>query len=224
MVENGTTNCKWDTIIPFAPLWEAYKRVIKPNGAIVLFGSQPFTSALVMSNPKMFRDEWVWQKNRATRHLDAKKRPLKSHENIIVFGLKQPVYFPQKSAGHKITNTRHNGIGNLKKILEGRIEKSVYSPSTFRFPQSVQAFSVEAGKHGGLHPTQKPVALFEYLIKTYSNPGDLVLDNCIGSGTTAAACISTSRHYIGIEQNDEYFKVAVNRVRTTLPTLLTCME
>ena len=212
MVENGTTACKWDTVIPFAPLWEAYKRVIKPGGAIVLTAAQPFTSALVMSNPKWFKYDWAWNKNSSTCFVHAKHRPLGSHESVLVFGKGKTTYNPQMTAGKpyyrgELDNSKIETCPTKKgKLIIGKNETGL------RYPKTVIIFS-NANRLKNINPTQKPVALFEYLIKTYTNPGELVLDNCLGSGTTAVACLNTSRHYIGIEKDDEYFKIAVNRVR-----------
>ena len=195
-----TTACKW-TIIPFEPLWEQYKRIIKDNGAIVLTASQPFTSALVMSNFKMFKYEWIWEKTQATGHLDSKKKPMKAHENICVFYNKQPTYNFQKTFGHKrkvsLAKHKENTDKNQAEIYH-KADKFTDYDTTERYPRSVLVFSSDKQKCS-LHPTQKPVALFEYLIKTYTNEGDLVLDNCIGSGTTAIVCINTKRNFIGIE-------------------------
>ena len=173
----GTTACKWDTIIPFEPLWEQYKRIIKDNGAIVLTASQPFTSALVMSNVKMFKYEWIWEKSKATGYLNSKIMPMVAHENVLVFGKGKIKYNPQKISGkpynkgkaHRPTDVYGSQISVLVKNEDGT-----------RYPRTVQYF-ITAESQGRLHPTQKPVALFEYLIKTYTNEGDLVLDNCAGS-------------------------------------------
>ena len=220
----GTTACKWDTIIPFEPLWEQYKRIIKENGAIVLTASQPFTSALVMSNIKMFKYEWIWEKHKPSNFASAKKQPMKYHENICVFYKNQPVYNPQmierKSERIKqgqdvdyIGVSINKGELNSLKTISRNFKK--YSadtklPSMILTINAVQSNSQE--KKDGLHPTQKPVALFEYLIKTYTNEGDLVLDNCIGSGTTAVAAINTGRNFIGIEMEPKYVEIARERL------------
>ena len=204
----GTTACKWDTIIPFEPLWKQYKRIIKDNGAIVLTASQPFTSALVMSNIKMFKYEWIWEKTRGTGFLTATKIPLKVSENILVFYSKQPTYNPQKFKGKPYKahpgGSKSNGIygQNSSFLHKGNIKGEM-------FPRNIIKFKIERG----LHPTQKPVALFEYLIKTYTNEGDLVLDNCIGSGTTAVACINLKRNWIGIEKEEKYCNIANERIK-----------
>lgn len=209
----GTTACKWDVIIPFEPLWEQYKRIIKSNGAIVLTASQPFTSALVMSNPKMFRYEWIWEKDRASAFLDANKKPLKAHENILVFGEILPKYFPIKTINNKPSNVNGKAKGeHIKELLRGGIEHRIGGGKTDRFPRSVYKCNVPNHGEFGLHPTQKPVALFEYLIKTYTNEGETVLDNCAGSGTTAIACLNTNRNYILMEKEDKYFEMIENRI------------
>ena len=208
----GTTACKWDTVIPFEPLWEQYNRVIKENGAIVLFGSQPFTSALVMSNPKMFRYEWVWKKTIATNFMLVKKQPAKKHENILVFYKKQPTYNPQMETGkpykdkpRKRTVGIHGNAETIKKPIKNE---------GFRYPSTIQEFS--NGNNNNVHPTQKPVALLEYLIKTYTLEGETVLDNTMGSGSTGVACINTNRNFIGIEKDDKYFEIAKKRIEEAI--------
>jgi site-specific DNA-methyltransferase (adenine-specific) len=184
----GTTACKWDTIIPFEPLWEQYKRIIKDNGAIVLTASQPFTSALVMSNIKMFKYCWVWNKAKAANYVNAKKQPLKIHEDIAVF-CKGNNYNPQKTIG----KFRKKGGYTVNREVAVAQNPTVSFNDTY-YPKSILDFSVAGNKDSTLHPTQKPVALFEYLIKTYTNEGDLVLDNCAGSGTTGVACKNLNRN------------------------------
>lgn len=212
----GTTACKWDVLLPFEPLWEQYKRIIKNNGAIVLTASQPFTSALVMSNVNMFKYEWIWDKNKGSNIMLAKKQPLKVHENILVFGGSN--YFPQKtSVVGKIRDqrlekekiNRTDGAVTLKGAIKYADD---YDPSK-KYPTSIQYFPNHREKEEVFHPTQKPVALFEYLIKTYTNEGDLVLDNCAGSGTTGVACLNTKRNFILIEKNLEYCAIAQKRLR-----------
>lgn len=207
----GTTACKWDTIIPFEPLWEQYKRIIKDNGAIVLFGSQPFTSALVMSNPKMFRYEIIWIKHQATNPMFAKKGFLKAHENILVFYDKLPTYNPiieydKPYGGFK---TR---LGKKVGEVYGACLDSQHreNPNGERYPVSFVYFSNTNIKKQ--HPTQKPVTLFEYLIKTYTNEGETVLDNTCGSGSTGVACVNTNRNFIGIEMDEAYFEIASKRI------------
>ena len=202
----GTTACKWDTIIPFEPLWEQYKRIIKDNGAIVLTASQPFTSALVMSNIKMFKYCWVWNKAKAANYVNAKKQPLKIHEDIAVF-CKGNNYNPQKTIG----KFRKKGGYTVNREVAVAQNPTVSFNDTY-YPKSILNFSVAGNKDSTLHPTQKPVALFEYLIKTYTNEGDLVLDNCMGSGTTGVACVNLNRSFIGIEKDENYFKIAEQRI------------
>ncbi len=215
----GTTACKWDTIIPFEPLWEQYKRIIKDNGAIVLTASQPFTSALVMSNVKMFKYEWIWNKNKGSNIMLAKKQPLKVHENVLVFGGAN--YFPQmENVVGKIRDQR------LEKEKINRTDGAVtpkgaikyakdYDPSK-KYPTSIRLFTNHREKEQVFHPTQKPVPLLEYLIKTYTNEGDLVLDNCAGSGTTGVACKNTGRNYILMEKEQEYIDIINKRLVDTL--------
>jgi DNA modification methylase len=210
----GTTACKWDTVIPFEPMWEQLKRVTKKNGAIVLFGSQPFTSALVMSNIKMFKYEWVWEKSHPTGFGSAKTNPLKYHENITVFYSKAPVYNPQFWEGKpnhsmgKIVNG-----GEIRSQSYIKIKATQSQQSKKKYPKSVQKFNNPRTK--GMHPTQKPVALMEYLIKTYTNEGETVLDFTMGSGTTGVACKNLNRNFIGIELDKEYFEIAKERIETT---------
>ena len=211
----GTTACEWDAVIPFEPLWEQYERVIKDNGAIVLFGMQPFTSALVMSNPKLFKYDWCWKKPRGTGHLNANKQPLRDKEDILVFYKKQPTYNPQYTRGEPYTsksgkNSRvfEKGETTYGRFMKGR--EFANDNNGFRYPKQVLEFGVV--ERNTLHPTQKPVALFEYLIKTYTNEGEIVLDNCIGSGTTAIAALNTGRFFIGIEKDKHYYEIAVERV------------
>jgi site-specific DNA-methyltransferase (adenine-specific) len=209
----GTTACKWDTIIPFNKLWEQYERIIKPNGAIVLTASQPFTSALVMSNPKMFKYEWIWDKFVGNNIFQVKQQPIKQHENILVFSNGKINYTPimvrKDKPQHqcKYKNLYENGVTNkkAKQSLAGKIY-------THSYPKSILIYPKNKERHHSLHPTQKPVALFEYLIKTYTNEGDTVLDNCAGSGTTAIACLNTNRQFIVMEKEQEYYDIIVNRV------------
>jgi site-specific DNA-methyltransferase (adenine-specific) len=209
----GTTACKWDTIIPFEPLWEQYKRIIKDNGAIVLTASQPFTSALVMSNVNMFKYEWIWNKITGRGHLVAKHRPMAQHENILVFGDGKIKYNPQMVLMDKPQRgySSDGDVGNERtKIMGGRTTKQrevIYR--THKYPKTIITQGVD-GKY--LHPTQKPVALFEYLIKTYTNEGDLVLDNCAGSFTTAIAAENTKRNWICMEQLEEYCEIGKKRI------------
>jgi site-specific DNA-methyltransferase (adenine-specific) len=213
----GTTACSWDVVIPFEPLWKSYKRIIKDNGAIVLTGSQPFTSMLVMSNLEMFKYEWIWHKNSGTGFAVSKYQPMRYHESILVFAKSKTNYFPIKSErysiGSKMRNKYKMNVGNentshhvpMKKIIKK------YDSET-KSPESVICIKSVNNSIGKLHSTEKPVELFEYLIRTYTNENDLVLDNCIGSGTTAIACIKSNRNYIGIEKDDKYFEIAKNRI------------
>ena len=224
MVENRTTACKWDSVIPFAPLWEAYRRIVKPNGAIALFGSQPFTSALVMSNPKMFRYELIWDKvNRYTGHLSSAKIPLKRHENIVIFYSASPVFNKQFRDGSAfpVRSIQGNQGAHLGVLTNSRQKFRTRggNDGTQHNPCSIIPFKGKVNSEIGLHPTQKPVALLEYLISTYTNAGETVLDNTFGSGTTAVACINTGRRFIGIERDEHYFDVAVNRCKEALGTV-----
>jgi site-specific DNA-methyltransferase (adenine-specific) len=212
----GTTACKWDMIIPFDKLWEQYERIIKPNGAIVLTASQPFTSALVMSNIKLFKYEWIWEKNAGSNFGSVKYQPMKEHENILVFSKNKTNYYPIREV------RADSGFARQKTPIKFNTKTEVYAKSLHnemskkievdRCPRTVQKFYRERG----LHPTQKPVALFEYLIKTYTKEGETVLDNCIGSGTTAVACKQTGRNFIGIEMEQKYFDIATKRINETL--------
>ena len=205
----GTTACKWDVIIPFEPLWEQYKRIIKDNGAIVLTASQPFTSALVMSNVKMFKYEWIWNKITGRGHLVAKYRPMAQHENILVFGNGKVKYNPQMVLMDKPQKGKSMEASRTS-IMGGHTTKeSKIIIRTHKYPKTIITQGVD-GKY--LHPTQKPVALFEYLIKTYTNEGDLVLDNCAGSFTTAVACDNLKRNWICIEKEQMYCEVGIERI------------
>ena len=214
----GTTQCAWDTVIPFAPMWVQCKRVIKPKGAIVLFGSQPFTSALVMSNVEWFRYEWIWEKDKGANFLQGNIQPLKAHENLLVFAESSPLYYPQKI---KTQSPRKptNGVNNKARFEAGltvsRFVSSLQYEGGKLLPRTVQYFARNIPKGGTLHPTQKPVALLEYLIRTYTNEGETVLDNTMGSGTTGVACVRTSRSFIGIELDKHYYDTAVDRIEST---------
>jgi len=206
----GTTACKWDSVIPFEPMWAQLKRVIKPNGAIVLFGSEPFSSALRMSNIKMYKYDWVWDKRYPANYPQAKKQPMKRHENISVFGVNNPVYCPQMIKRDKpIKKGKNGGAEVFRKGLEREDYRGkVY---THQYPTAIQLFPTrKEGKK--VHPTQKPVALMEYLIKTYTNEGETVLDFTMGSGTTGVACRNTGRNFIGIENDLESFVPAAERI------------
>lgn len=211
----GTTSCKWDTIIPFEPLWEQYERIIKDDGAIILTASQPFTSNLVMSNLNLFKYEWVWNKSRPTDFPNANNKPMKKHENVLVFSKgttangsnRKMKYFPQGliSKEHKVKRTSRGFQG------ERHNQKNEYISKLTNYPNSQLNFPSE-GKT--IHPTQKPVPLFEYLIKTYTNEGETVLDNCMGSGTTAIASLNTNRNFIGFELDENYYKLANERIES----------
>ena len=203
----GTTACKWDTVIPFEPLWEQYNRIIKDNGAIVLFGSEPFSSALRMSNIKNFKYDWIWNKKLAGNGILAKKQPLKIHEIVSVFN--SGIYIPQMTKGRY----RKKMTGGIKEseITGGNSVVDEYSNDLY-YPKTILEYGIGNMRKGRLHPTQKPVALLEYLIKTYTNEGDVVLDNCMGSGSTGVACVNTSRDFIGIELDKDYFNIAKQRI------------
>lgn len=212
----GTTACKWDSIIPFEPLWGQYNRIIKDNGAIVLTASQPFTSTLVTSNIKNFKYAYTWIKTKPSGFQNAKRIPMKKHEDICVFYNTQPTYnqqnlvaleTPIRSGRIRLRNKEQHRLG-----VAGNTE---HKTTHTGWQDSVLQFANPSGK-GHLHPTQKPVPLFEYLIKTYTNEGDTVLDNCIGSGTTAIACINTGRNFIGIEKDETYFELASGRILNAL--------
>ena len=204
----GITACKWDSVIPFEPLWEQYNRIIKKHGAIVLTATQPFASMLVMSNPKGFKYEWVWDKVRPSGFQVVKYKPMQRHENVLVFTSKgeRVNYYPIMELRDKPVKGRvvSNSESSPLKYSDGKTR--IY---THKNPQSIIVFPKP---NRTIHPTQKPVALLEYLIKTYTSEGELVLDNCMGSGTTAIACINTDRNYIGFELNKEYYELAKNRI------------
>lgn len=201
----GTTKNKWDSCIDLTKLWEQYRNLIKENGCIALFGQAPFDKVLAVSNLENFKYEWVWEKNHATGHLNSKKMPLKKHENILIFYKKMPTYNPQfkngepyirKRSGHHSTN--YGSQRDTTTISDGK-----------RYPTDILQFSKDKER---IHPTQKPVKLLEYLIKTYTNEGNTVLDNCMGSGSTGIACVNTNRNFIGIEKNEKYFNMAKQRI------------
>ena len=198
----GTTHCKWDSVIPFESMWEQLNRIIKPNGAIVLFGSEPFSSALRMSNIKNYKYDWVWNKKQTGNPFLAKKQPLKIVENVIVFNSK--IYYPQMFKG----KLRKKGGGNNNQIF-GNTKENI---NDLYYPISIIEFNNCGNKKNKLHPTQKPVALLEYLIKTYTLEGETVLDFTMGSGSTGVACLNTNRDFIGIELDEGYFKIAQNRI------------
>jgi site-specific DNA-methyltransferase (adenine-specific) len=205
----GTTYAKWDKVIPMDKLWGEYGRIVKSNGAIVLNASQPFTSLLICSKLDWFRTEWIWDKTNATNFANANKHPLKQHESVIVFGKTPTVYYPQKvqgKANHKQGNSKTN-ISETR-LISSRVEDDL---SGLKFPKTIMDFPKHSSQCG-LHPTQKPVELCEYLIKTYSLEGETVLDNTMGSGTTGLACKNLNRSFIGIEMDEKYFEIAKQRI------------
>lgn len=205
----GTTQNKWDSVIPLQQLWTQYKRVIKPNGAIVLFGSQPFTSRLIMSNEVWFRYEIIWEKSRTTGFLDANRKPLKVHENICVFYQYLPVFNPQMTPTKRQTR-KHQAN---RAAMYGNHNAIEIDNGGKAYPQSLVYCANEGITD---HPTQKPLEILRYLIRTYTNEGDTVLDNCMGSGSTLVACIEENRNGIGIEMDAHYFKVASERIQKEL--------
>jgi DNA modification methylase len=213
----GTTACKWDSVIDFELMWEQLNRIIKPNGAIVLFGSEPFSSALRMSNIKNYKYDWIWVKDQGTGHLNAKKQPLRNTELVHIFYKKQCMYNPQKTTGHKPINKSRKKTYETKnttyrkfKDIGGRGGALDRYPITTLFFNRVNGNS---GKNKVAHPTQKPILLMEYLIRTYTNENETVLDFTMGSGSTGVACVNTNRNFIGIEMDDNYFKIAEQRIK-----------
>lgn len=209
----GTTNCKWDSIIDLKLLWKQYERIIKDNGAILLFGQTPFDKVLGASNLKLLRYEWIWEKTQATGHLNAKKMPMKAHENILVFYKKLPTYNPIKTTGHKPINsyTKYVETQNNTEIYNKMNKEISGGGETSRYPRSILKFKSDK-QTCKLHSTQKPVDLLQYLIETYTNENELVLDNCIGSGSTAVACIKSKRNFIGFELDTEIYNIATERL------------
>ena len=207
----GTTRNKWDSIIPLDDLWEQYERIIKDKGAIVLTAQTPFDKVLGSSNLKLLRYEWIWQKDNASNFLNARRNPMKIHENILVFYKKMPNYQPQMREGFKPYSTKGRASKLSDHYMKNFKPSDTGSSNGERFPISVLQFNIERG----LHPTQKPVALFEYLIKTYTSECEVVLDNCMGSGTTAIACINTNRKFIGFELEKKYYDITVERINNT---------
>ena len=205
----GITQSKWDVIIPFDKLWEQYSRIIKPNGAVVLFGNEPFSSALRFSNMQNWKYDWIWDKKNKTGILNCKKRPLKQFENIMVFYNEQCIYNPQMTTGR----FRNKKI-TTKKVFDayGDLNNEVDNYNDKYYPSNILEFSNAGNMKGKLHPTQKPIELFEYLIKTYTNEGELVLDNTAGSGTTAIACLKTNRQFIVMEKEQKYYDIILKRV------------
>jgi site-specific DNA-methyltransferase (adenine-specific) len=206
----NTTNCIWDSMIDMDELWVHYQSIRKPNAAILLFSQVPFNIVLGASNLEELRYEWIWEKTTATGHLNANRMPMKAHENILVFYDRLPVYNPQKTTGHKPVNsyTKHSDDGDIYGKTQAGISGG---GATDRYPRDVLIFSTDKQKEA-LHPTQKPVKLLEYLIRTYSNEGDVVMDNTMGSGTTGVAAMNTGRKFIGMEQDPDYFAIAKERI------------
>ena len=206
----GTTQCKWDTIIPLEFLWEEYRRVAKRNAPMVFTAAQPFTSVLISSNLKEFKYNWVWEKSKATGYLNAKKMPMRAHEDVCVFYRKPPVYNPQmwestpynKGSAHRPTEV----YGKQKEVL-------VKNDTGLRYPRTVQYFKTAESEGKVYHPTQKPISLFKYLIETYTEEGDIVLDSCLGAGTTALAALNCNRGFIGIELDQEYVNISKERIK-----------
>ena len=208
----GTTACKWDSVIDFKLMWEQLNRIIKPNGAIVLFGSQPFTSALIMSNPKGFKYEWIWQKTKGSNFQTLKHQPWKMHENILVFNAKA-VYNPQKYTVSEDKIDKRKNVNNPltnKDGVYGKLNRTRKKDDGTRYPSSIQ--TIKNPNNNSLHPTQKPIALMEYLIKTYTNENETVLDFTMGSGSTGVACVNAKRNFIGIEMDSNYFEIAEQRI------------
>lgn len=208
----GTTACKWDSIIPLDKLWEQYNRICKEDGVMVFTAAQPFTTILAASNIQNFRYEWIWEKPQGTNPMNAKVMPLKSHENILVFYRKKPIYNPQMWY-----STPYSGFSSdtskIGEVYGSAKSKHRDNPDGSRYPKTILKFKQEKG----LHPTQKPVDLMEYLIKTYTNSGDVVLDNTMGSGTTGVAAVRSGRNFIGIEMDQEYYEIAKQRIESTVP-------
>jgi len=210
----GTTACKWDSVIPFEPLWKQYERVVKDNGAIVLTASNPFSASLISSNYKYFRHQWIWVKSKCGNFQLAKKQPLKYTEDILVFGKKSPQYNPICEQAHEATLNRRkyrfNGeTSGINHMASGKYFFKLEHGEDKIYPKNI--LFIDSNRNN-IHPTEKPVELMEYLIKTYTNEGETVLDNCMGSGTTGVACKKTGRHFIGIEKDEKYFEIAVSRV------------
>lgn len=209
----GTTACRWDTIIPFDLLWEQYERVIKDNGAILLFASQPFTTALINSNLKRYRYNWYWKKNNKTGFTFARYQPMRCIEDICVFYKKAPVYNPQGLITLENSKVRQKKYTDRDRIYKHNTLLKQFQQKYTNYPVNFLEFDNEAvSNKNRFHPTQKPVKLLEYLIKTYTNTGDVVLDNCMGSGSTGVACVNTGRRFIGMELDDGYYEIARKRI------------
>jgi len=228
----GTTACKWDTIIPFEPLWKQYERIITDIGCICLFGSEPFSSYLRISNIKLYKYDWIWEKGRASGFVHAKNKPLKAHENISIFSKGTTVHKSQSTKRMYYEPIMGDGKPYIKKITQVNTGKINHNPSKSnldfvgsvnenkgtRYPRSVLKYSLH--NVGLLHPTQKPLELIEYLIKTYTKEGDIVLDNCMGSGTTAIACMNTNRNFIGFEIDKGYYDIILERIKNHKPDVI----
>lgn len=223
----GTSECKWDAVIPFEPMWSNLRKLVKPDGAIMLFGTQPFTSALIMSNPSMFKYEWVWEKNKHSNFLNAKRHPLKVHDNILVFYDREPVYHPQPRplTERGLDRTKYAKTPTLYREREGYgdvtgLRNISYAGKTHGYPRSIIKFNLEQNnqfERKVFHPTQKPVDLLRYLVRTYTNPGDLVLDFTAGVFSTGVACLLESRRFVGIEKETAYCEIGSKR-------LVACVE
>ena len=205
----GTTRNKWDSVIPFEPMWEQLNRIIKPNGAICLFGSEPFSSALRMSNIKQFKYDWIWNKKLAGNGILAKKQPLKIHEIVSVFH--SGIYIPQMTKGRY-----RKKMGLKESEITGGNSYAKQTENDLYYPKSILEYGIGNMRKGRLHPTQKPIALLEYFIRTYTNEGETVLDFTMGSGSTGVACVNTSRHFIGIELDEGYFNIAKERIEKAI--------
>ncbi len=205
----GTTKCKWDSVLPLEQLWASYNRICKKNAAMIFTSSQPFTTTLISSNIKNFKYNWVWEKSKATGYLNAKKMPMKAHEDICVFYRKPPVYNPQKWQSTPYNKgTAHRPTD----VYGNQVATTVKNDTGLRYPRTVQYFKTAESEGKSLHPTQKPATLMSYLIRTYSNPGEVVLDNTMGSGTTGVAALKEGRKFIGIEKDEEYYRIALERI------------
>lgn len=218
----GTTACSWDAVIPFDQMWEQLKRIIKKNGAIIFTASQPFTSALVMSNSKMFKTSWIYQKRCASNFAQGKYMPMKEHEDVLVFGKEKTAYYPimqeRKGAGlqrskYAYSDASRHKSGEFVGAISGDYDKeNDAGNNVLRLPSSIQEFNNRAAGDRGFHPTQKPVLLMEYFVKTYSRENEVVLDFTMGSGTTGVACVNTNRSFIGIEKDKKYFEISIDRI------------
>ena len=208
----GTTACKWDSVIPMPEMWERLNKLIKPNGAIVLFGSEPFSSVLRMSNIKNYKYDWVWDKKKAGNIFIAKYQPMKTFENVMIFSKEKHNYYPIMEKRDNVKKSKNYGTG--ESIGGNKVKEDKKYTYTHRYPKAILEIS-NASQKGKVHPTQKPVALMEYLIKTYTNEGETVLDFTMGSGSTGVACMNTNRNFIGIEMDETYFKISQERINPT---------